>query len=226
MNRLIPTCSPYKLLSEKKIFALFILIIFFKNGFAVTKTWTGFANDGLWSSPANWSDNTVPLATDDVLLDNSNLTGSYTVILPNTAVTIKTVTITPLSVNTIQLILPSSNTIENAFTISGPGYGLTINSGGIFKNSSGVSSGTPVNIADSIKINNGGKYIQNAQGTHASNVAVLSKAAGTEKGIFEFDVPATGSYSISFSNRTYGTLVLSSAAAGGNRSGNPCVLYI
>jgi hypothetical protein len=208
----------YKALCKKIFLSFFILLIGTKQSFGATKTWTGLANDGLWSSATNWSGNSLPLNTDDILLDNSTISGNYIVTLPNTAVTIKTVTINPSGINAIQLILPSSNTVAPAFTATGPRYGLVINNGGIFKNSSGAANMLPVAISDSIKINNGGRFIQNTQRSHAANVTVLSKAPGTEKGIFEFDVPGTQSYSISFSGRTYGTVVFSSAAAGGSRN--------
>jgi hypothetical protein len=147
-------------------------------------------------------------STDDVILDNSSAIGSYIVTLPNTPVTVRTITITPSGANIIQLVLPSSNTQSPALTATGPGYGLTINYGGIFKNSSGASNLTTVDIADSIRINDGGRFIHNTQRSHTSNVTVLSRMPGTEKGIFEFDVPGTQGYTVSISNRTYGTLVL------------------
>ena len=200
-----------------KSFFLFSIVSFFsfKEIFAVTKTWTGLAGDGNWSSPANWKGNSVPGNLDDVVLDNSSASGSFVVVLPNTAVTVKTITIAPAPTNTIELVLPPSNTQATALTATGPGYGLVINSGGIFRNSSGASSGIPVDISDSIRINNGGKYIHYTQRSHASNVTVLSKMPGTENGIFEFNVPGTQSYTVSVTNRTYGTLVFNATASPG-----------
>lgn len=91
---------------------------------------------------------------------------------------------------------------------------MVIENGGTFKNASGADNGLPVDIADSLKINNGGRYIQNSAGSHAAIVTVLSKAAGTKEGIFEFDLPAASS-TISLSGRTYGKLVLLSNAMNG-----------
>ena len=192
-----------------------ISFFFIVNVLAATKTWSGLAGDGKWSSPANWNGNSIPGTADDVALDNSLISGSYIVSLPNTAVTVKTVTIAPGANNTIELVLPASNVLAPAFTATGPGYGMVINNGGIFKNSSGASNLTTVDISDSIRINNGGRFIHSTQRSHASNVAVLSKAPGTETGIFEFNVPGNGGYTISISNRTYGTLVLSANASPG-----------
>jgi hypothetical protein len=91
---------------------------------------------------------------------------------------------------------------------------MIIDKGGIFKNSSGAKSGAPLNVADSIRINNGGRFVHNTARSHASNVAVLSIAAGTEEGIFEFDIPDASS-TISLSDRNFGVLVLSASAFAG-----------
>ena len=36
--------------------------------FAVSRTWDGEGGDGLWSTPANWSGNAVPGASDSAIL--------------------------------------------------------------------------------------------------------------------------------------------------------------
>ena len=192
---------------------LFVLVSL--TGVAQVRTWTGAAGDGLWSSSGNWSSNLIPTAGDDVIIDGSVMVVNYTVMLPNTAVTVKTLQIIPLSGQTIQVTLPSSNTVEPAFTATGPGYGLLIDNGAIFQNASGLASGESLLITDSIRIGNGGKYIHHTRASHANNIVrLLSRAPGTELGVFEFDVPRS-SYTISASNRTYGTLSFSSMAAGG-----------
>lgn len=178
------------------------------------KKWDGEGGSNAWSNPQNWAGNTLPVATDDVLLDNSLVLGSYTVVLPSTAVTVRTITITPVSGRTIELTLPSTNISVPGITANGPGYGLTINSGGTFRNSSGSSSGNTVRILDSIRINNDGRYVHNSASAHTSNVQVLSLAGGTERGILELDIPSASS-TISFSGRTFGKFVLRSTAAGG-----------
>ena len=181
------------------------------------KKWDGGGGDGQWSTALNWSDDIVPVLTDDVLLDNSILTGSYTVLLPVTAVTINRLTITPILPASIQILLPSTNSVIPAFTVNGTG-GIVINNGGSFINSSGGSPGTAIVIADSIRINNGGRFVHNSGNGHASYIAKLSRAPGTENGTFEFNVPGTASYTISLAGRTYGNLKLSSVAAGGTKS--------
>jgi hypothetical protein len=175
--------------------------------------WDGEAGDGQWMTARNWAGDALPGITDDVILDNAFVSGTYAVTLPgdNGVVHIRSVTIAPGSGNNIELILPATNTAIPAFKLSGAVYGMVIENGGIFKNSSGADNGLPVEIADSIKINNGGRYIQNSDGSHAANVMVLSKVSGTEEGSFEFDIPSASS-TVSLSGRTYGKLVFLSNA--------------
>ncbi|HEY2348704.1 MAG TPA: hypothetical protein VGH64_06795, partial [Puia sp.] len=178
------------------------------------KSWTGFGGDARWTNPLNWSGGSLPISTDDVLLDNSDLPVSYQVILPDGMIILKSILISPSPGRNIELILPSSNTITNALTVTGPGYGIELRAGAIFRNASGLSSGESLSIADSLMIHDGGRYIHQTRASHANNILrVLSTASGTEQGIFDFDVPRA-SYTISVSNRTYGSLELHSTAQG------------
>ncbi|MEP6746746.1 MAG: hypothetical protein ABJB86_03415 [Bacteroidota bacterium] len=181
--------------------------------------WTGSGGDGQWTTASNWTGNQLPGATDDILLDNSLMPGNYTVFLPGLAIatTIKSITISPAAGNNIQLTLSASNTAAPALTVTGPGYGITINNGGMLVNSSGSSSTASIAVTDSVKINNGGQYTHNTRSAHAALVTVLSKQPGTEKGIFKFDVPG-GGYTFASTNRTYGTLILSADASGGSQA--------
>lgn len=182
--------------------------------FADIKTWTSLAGDGLYANPLNWSGNSLPTSADELLFDNSTMATSYTVTLPDEAITVRSIIISPSGGQTIKLVLPPTNLNTPAVIITGGSYSLRIENGGIFQNSSGLTSGSSVSVADSIKINNGGRYIHNTRSSHAmSIVQLLSKAPGTETGIFEFDTPGTQSYTVSLSNRTYGTLVLNAASA-------------
>lgn len=193
--------------------SFFILILLSVTAFP-QKKWDGGGGNNQWSNALNWTGNTVPSVTDVVVLDNSVVLGSYSVTLPNTAVSIRSILINPSSSKTIDLVLPKTNTVVPAFTATGPGYGMSIGAGGTFKNSSGSTSGSAVVVADSILISNDGKYVHNTSGSHSSNAMIISRAAGTEEGTFELDIPAA-SYTISMSGRTFGRLVLRSTAAGG-----------
>ncbi len=196
--------------------ARFIILAFFIPGFlkAEIKNWTGFGGDTNWSNPLNWSGTSLPRSVDDVYFDNSNVPLSFTVKLPDIAVIVRTLVINPSPGRNIELILPSSNINANAFTVTGPGYGIELHNGAIFRNASGISSGESLQIADSIIVYDGGRYIHQTRGSHANNILkFLSTAPGTEQGIFDFDVPRA-SYTISVSNRIYGCLELHSTALG------------
>lgn len=193
--------------------------------------WNGQGGDGQWTTPANWSGNIVPGAGHDVLLDNSFITGNYTVTLPsgNASVNIRSLTITPATGNNITVVLPATNIANPGLTLNSSGNSLTINSGGVFRNASGATSGTPLIIAGTMWIGNGGRYIHNTPRSHADLVTALATATGTETGIFEFDIPGGSAQFISFANRTFGTLVLSATAAGSARTytasgSNPAVI--
>jgi hypothetical protein len=203
-----------KLLLNLQPLFLFALLIYVPS-FSQLR-WDGEAGDGQWLTARNWVGDILPGIIDDVILDNAFQTGSFTVTLPggNSLVQIRSITITPGSGNTIDLILPATNLATPAFKVSGAVYGMVIGNGGTFKNASGTNSGSPVEIADSLKINNGGRYIQNSKSSHAPVALVLSKTAGTEEGIFEFDIPSA-SNTISLSGRTYGKLVFLSNAMNG-----------
>ena len=178
--------------------------------------WTGYGGDANWSNPLNWSGSVLPQTTDDVLLDNSDMPVSYFVTLPDAIVLIRTLHISPSPGRVIELVLPSSNKITEAFTVTGPGYGIELNAGAVFRNASGLTSGESLRISDSMIIHDGGRYIHQTRASHANGILnLLSKAPGTEQGIFDFDVPRA-SYTISISNRTYGSLELHSSAFGNN----------
>src|SRR5688500_4178333 len=176
--------------------------------------WDGEGNDGQWINPLNWNTNTLPATGDEVVLDNSMVSGNYLVKLPSGAVSviIKKLIIDPSETDSISLLLSKENIGVPGLQIIGPGYGLTLNDRSVFINASGATSGLPVVISDSIRINNGGKYIHRTARSHAANISVLASVPGTESGIFEFDIP-DASGTISLSDRVFGTLVLSAATA-------------
>jgi hypothetical protein len=196
------------------IFSVLISFYFPLRLAAEIKTWTGYGGDTNWLNPLNWSGAGLPQAADDVVLDNRDMPVSYKVILPVTAVILKTIRIQPSPGRNIELILPDSNKVTNAFTLTGPGYGVELDAGAIFRNASGLSSGESLVISDSIIIHDGARYIHQTRAAHANSILrLLSIAPGTEQGIFDFDVPRA-SYTISVSNRTYGSLELHSTAFG------------
>lgn len=202
-----------------KKFLLIGLAMPFLASNAAVISWDGEGADGLWNNAVNWSGNVLPTSVDDVILDNSILTGNYSVSLPggNGTVTLRSLIINPNGSFTITLVLPAANTADPGLLVSGPGDALTLNAGAVLKNASGASTGSGINIINTFRINGGGRYIHCTGRANASIVNQLSAAAGTETGIFEYDVPVAG-YTISLTGRTYGSIILSSSTRGSNVS--------
>lgn len=188
---------------------------------AATKTWDGGGDGTSWSDANNWSDNAIPAAADQVILDNSLVAGSYTINLPAgaTTTTIARLTITPDAGNTITLVLPSGNTGAPGLNVGDATAGtddIILDAGAVLRNSSGASSGNGIQANSTsngtVRINDGGRYVHNTGRSTGGIVPLLSTAAGTELGVFEYDSPGTGSVSISASGRNYGTLILTRSA--------------
>ena len=182
------------------------------------KKWDGEGGDGLWENSLNWTNNTVPTSTDDVVLDNNFVATNYDINIAGTtgSVTCRSVIISPAFSFSINLIIPSTNLQPIALSTLGPGYSIEINNGGILTNASGAASGTILSVVDSMKINNGGKYIHKTQRGNAAILNTISSVTGTEKGIVEFDVKVvSGSYIVSLTNRTFGTLIFSAVTNNG-----------
>lgn len=206
----------------KRSILIYILALLGFTGNTATLKWNGASGDEQWSNPLNWEAGVVPGPADDVILDNTYLAGSYTVLLPagNVQVSILSLTIIPAAAY-ITCILPSTNTASQALQLTRTGDAFILHNGAVFRNASGATSGTPVTVtADGIfRINNGGHYLhQTLRGHTDFLVSRLSTAPGTEEGIFEFDVPGTAAYTISVSGRVFGKLVFSAASAGGART--------
>lgn len=172
--------------------------------------WDGEGNDGRWENILNWSPDILPGPDDEVLLDHSFVPVRYTVELPAELVRVRSILIDPGEGDTIELRLPATSLATPSLVITGVPYGLTIHRKGVFRNLSGATAGAALSIADSIRINNGGKFVHASASGHASLVEVLSAAPGTERGVLEFDSP-NASTTLSFSGRVFGTLVLRSA---------------
>ncbi len=178
------------------------------------KKWDGEGMDGQWTTAVNWSDDLVPESNDSIILDHSIVPGSYKVWLPpgNTGIAVNKIFINPgAGADSIYLIIPHSNTAIPALTI-GSG-GLKLSEGACLINASGALNGTAISVADSIYLENGSVLVHQSKNAHAAYVGRLSRQTGTEKGLFVFDVPGTASYTISLSNRVYGSLHLLSAAS-------------
>jgi Secretion system C-terminal sorting domain len=198
-----------------KHFYLLGFVFFALPGFGATVYWDGGGGNNLWATAANWVGNVVPVAGDDVVLDNLNgVTGTYTVSLPNTAVTVLSITITPGAGNNITLLLPSSNTLSPGLTTTND---ISLNNGAIFRNSSGSANAPTITVGngtnDSLYIYNGGTYEHNNQRSSTLILDRISTAASTAYGTFHFNIPATGSASPSLQGRIFGSLMFSAGSA-------------
>ncbi len=193
-------------------FFIIAFLVIIPHTFFAQVRWDGGAGTDQWADALNWSGNSLPTITDQVIIDNSVVGGSYIIVLPEAlAIAVRNITINPAGDNTIELIVPQASTLVPALTATGPGNALVLNKGAVFRNASATSSGISFDAQDSIRINNGGRYIHNSGGAHAANVAMLSAAPGTEEGAMEFDIPDASS-TISFSGRTFGMLELKASS--------------
>jgi hypothetical protein len=192
-------------------YCIMLLLVVISSQLPAQIKWDGEGGDVSWSNPLNWSGDIVPGYADDILLDNSFVTGSYTVNLPLTVVIIKTLSIKPAPSFNIQVTLAGN--LAPAFIVNGH---ISIYDGGVFVNASTLTAGAAIEVYDSLRIYNGGHYIHATRSAHTALVSVLSKAPGTELGLFEFDVPG-GPYTFTATNRTYGSLMFSATASGGSQ---------
>lgn len=180
------------------------------------KKWDGEGLDSLWSNERNWFPDGVPLPGEDVVIDNERLAGGYMIKLPAGMVSINifSLSILPSPGNSIVVELPSANIAAPGLTIASTGNALRIGKSGIFINSSGASSGNPIELNGWLSIENGGRYIHRTQRGNATVVSKLVLEPSTYQGIFEFDVPGNAGYTLSVSGKQFGNLVLSSSSAG------------
>ena len=146
-------------------------------------------------------------------------------------VTIHRLTIAPSGANVITLTLPKHEHGEPGLR-AGDGLAGTDDivpaSGAVLRNASGASFGNGIEansvVEGTVRINNGARYVH-ANMRAASGIApLLSTAAGTELGEFEYDVPGTAVFNLSASGRTYGSVTLTrsaGAATHGALGGSP-----
>lgn len=183
------------------------------------KLWDGGASTDQWTDANNWYPDGIPLSTDQVLLNNQFISGDYLVSLPmgNISTQILSFIINPTHAK-ITVILPNGNTAVPGLQLNALDTGLVIREGGIFKNVSGAGSGNSIQLAGKMVIYDGGRYIHQTARSNATISDKLVFPIGTNKGIFEFDVPGTAGYTISITGKTFGNLYFKASAAGGNKS--------
>jgi hypothetical protein len=179
------------------------------------KRWDGGAGTAFWADDANWFPDGVPLSTDDVLLDNSLVPGNYHVLLPTGAITLTlpSLTLHP-GMGSITAELPAANTANPGLSVRD----LVLHPGAVFINASGASAGSGIALAGALTINNGARYVHRTQRSNAGIIDRILIQPGTEKGIFEFDVPGAAGYTVSLTGNNFGSLFFRASAAGGAKS--------
>jgi hypothetical protein len=195
----------------------------------VAKRWTGAANTTSWFDAANWEGNTLPVATDDVVLDHRYVAAKYTVSLSSgtsvaqSVTTVNSLRIRPFAGDSILFIIPTANNLST--TTSGLALSLTravsgdtallVATKGAFINRSGATNGEVFDAAGSnptVFLLNGGSFYHRTARSNTALVENLSGAAGTETGNFFFRIPGS-STTISGQGRTYGNLTLQRGGA-------------
>lgn len=201
---------------------IFSLLLLINADLAAQKKWDGEANDGQWNSAANWSPDGIPGAGEDVELDHSFIQSAYLVLLPSgtATVSVNSLRILPGGGNQIRLELPNTNTIAPGLIITGDGNALDLGVGAVMINSSGASSGDAVRVDHGFRIQNGARYIHHTSRGNASLINQLVDEAGTELGVFEFDVPGAAGYTVSLTGNTFGSLVFSAGNGSKSYNGN------
>jgi hypothetical protein len=197
---------------------LWMMLILLSHAHA-QKKWDGGGNGWSWDDPLNWAPDGVPLATDRVWLDNEFYAGGYSVTLPTggTSVAIRSIHVTPADA-AVTVTLPSGNTAAPGIILSDTGDALVLGRNAVFVNASGAASGITMQLQGSVRIENGGRYVHRTPRGNADIIDRLSRDPGTEKGIFEFDVPGTAGYTVSLTGNTFGSLHFKAGAAGGAKS--------
>jgi hypothetical protein len=198
---------------------MWIFGLLFSMSLQAQKKWDGGANTSNWSDSMNWYPDGLPGPSDDIILDNSFVGEPYMVQLPagTYTATIRSLAIQP-SLGNILVELPFGNTANPGLALTGTGDVLTIYDQGVFRNASGASSGSGISISGMIRILNGGKYVHRTSRSNAGIIDQLSAQPGTEKGIFEFDIPGAAGYTVSLTGNNFGSLSFRAIAAGGIKS--------
>jgi hypothetical protein len=202
-----------------------------------TKTWDGGAGTNRWSDATNWNPDGVPGSTDDVILDNSSVAGSYTVVIDNNisaAQTIKSVTIGYTgNSNTIILNIASSNVVAGVLTLNNASGNneLTILDGGVVNNQSGLTTGRAIFFSVPSKIfmmAGNAQYLHNTSSAvpRASSSQNVWTFGGTST--FEYKTPSTANFAITAAGITYQNLKLNAGGTSAtyNNSGTTSGLTI
>ncbi len=174
--------------------------------------WDGGAGTDAWTDALNWSTNTVPTASDDVRLDNSAVTGSYSVTIGSTPAVAKSLQV-GYSGNpgTITLNITSATASADILLLGGGTLpALAIAQGGVVINAiTGASSSgvTFSSTADTWTMTDDARYAQNTNRAFP-NIA-LGKTTFATTSTFEISSTAATNWANGGIGRVkrYGNLV-------------------
>ena len=152
----------------------------------------------------------MPGPTDDVLIDNSKLSGSYKILIgKGDSINIHSCRIYPSENLQIVVEITTANILPIAFYIQSNSKGIVLEKNATLVNHTGASTGNIFSLNGTMYIGNGGKYIHKTIRGNSYIISKLEVDSGSRKGMVEFDVPGTAGYTLSLSGRKFGSLVLS-----------------
>jgi uncharacterized repeat protein (TIGR02543 family) len=180
-----------------------------------TAMWKGAGDGTSWADPANWNGGVAPGENDEVVFDHTFVTSSYSVMLPSSSatITVKRLGISPSAGRTITLELPASNTADPGIRV-GDGFevseDLVLGSGAVLRNASGASAGHGIELdsTGTVRINNGARYVHATTRPANGLARGLLAVPGTDRGVFEYDVPGASPFSVEAAGKNYGSLTL------------------
>jgi hypothetical protein len=207
----------------KKLLLYFGLLFVCYKMPAQVKLWDGGAGTSSWTDANNWNFNTVPVPGDSVVLNHSLLSGDYTVVFPNSLVSIKCLNVYPSSPgDSIFVTIPSSNNIAPNLRVTGIGYNaLKIGNRGKFNNNAN-NNGNVILIDDlfnyGLMLDTGGYFYQ---GSISNDTVLLRKLTANINSTFEFDRPSGGYQNITFPvNSQVGNVTFYNLIFSGKKSGS------
>ena len=211
----------------------FLVIIFFLSTYSVLaqKIWTGIGGNGLWTTASNWSGNSVPTSSDDVVLDNSNVSGSYTVTIPPSGFAVCGTLKIGYSgnSNTITLLFQSQFVRGGGGNPAGLTFGngasgnidFLIDEGGVFINASTAASGTnyieSAGLDDLARVKSGAKFIQVTDRSF-KNPFPSTNITFEPGSTMEWNARGSIAVSPEVSGYTFGNLIFAADSAGGLRT--------
>lgn len=188
-------------------------------------TWDGGGAADNWDDPLNWNPDGVPGSNNDVVLDNTNVAGSYTVQISSISETARC--------RTVQVgYAGNANTIGLQVTATaGPGIALNVagqlaspdatadfvlEQGGRFENLSATSAGNVVNnlnTNNTASIRSGSHFLHNSARAFSGVFPTSGNGAATFASGSTLEMGQASGTTTTLSGRTYGNFILSATAA-------------